>query len=78
VIPEEYEDSGDSDSNDGVILSKQERRRLNQLNLRRENNRPTLVGLSNNAPSQLDVSGATKGRRQIATPASDDSQFDIL
>mmetsp|Transcript_5486 Transcript_5486/g.7334 ORF Transcript_5486/g.7334 Transcript_5486/m.7334 type:complete len:119 (-) Transcript_5486:368-724(-) len=36
VIPEEYEDSQDSDGVDGVILTKQERRRLNQLSMRSE------------------------------------------
>ena len=34
MIHEEHEDSDDSDGMDGVILTKQERRRLNQLSMR--------------------------------------------
>jgi len=79
VIPEVYEDS-DSDEIDGVILTKQERRRLNQLNLRRNNfSRSSQVGATSKEPALLGADGALGSRRkQLATPASEDSQFDIL
>ena len=80
VIPEEYEDSAESDDDpekQGIILSKTERRRLNMLSDRRQNSMPTENQKSEFGATNGGLSGMRRAESNVQ-PIEEEEEYDLL